>query len=513
MKKATGRQSSKSTPNAAALSKAALPRLVVKFKDDFGLPYQDGIEAQFNQSDRSFWNQLSVQFPGLMLKRLFRAITPAQLSAKIAQAQQRDPTYTGPSLLTYYSLEYPAGTDLLALLKAICPWRIVETAYVESRVLLPPALTPDDEPHFGEQGYLLGGNVGVNAPYAWGKLGAAGAGKGVRFIDIELGWNLEHEDLLDADGNPVVRELVGVNHPYDGWRAHGTSVLGIVLAQDNGRGNIGIAPYAKAAVVSEIIARTEEYDDVADRPNAILSAISRLRFGDGDVLLLEAQYVADCMDDETRFWPAEVEYAVFGALRFAAAWGVVVIEPAGNGRRNLDTEEFVQQVANNDSGWCMESPCPRRVTFNLASRRFKDSGAIMVGGGTSSVPHERWPETNFGKRIDCYAWAENIHALTTREGPPGVYSSGYTDDDAEEHAEHGHDHSFNGTSGAAAIIAGVALVVQSAAKRLLGRRLNPEEMRALLRNPALGVRSSSTGDRIGVMPDLKKILLHLPSLR
>lgn len=511
MKKATGRQSNKSTANAAALSKAALPRLIVKFKDDFGLPYQDGIEEKFSQADRDFWKQLSVRFPGLTLKRLFRAISPAQLKAKIAQAQQRDPTYTGPSLLTYYSLEYPAGLDLPALLEAICPWRIVETAYAESRVLLPPAVTPCNEPNFLAQHYLLGRNLGINAPYAWRELGAAGAGKGVRFIDIELGWNLEHEDLLDADGNPVVRELVGVNHPYDGWRAHGTSVLGIVLAQDNGRGNIGIAPYAEAYVMSEVERRTEEYDDITSRYDAILKAVCRLR--PGDVLLLEAQYVADCLDDETRPWPAEVDYAVFGALQFAHAWGIVVIEPAGNGRWDLDAEEFVQQVANNDSGWCMESPCRRRVTFNPACCGFQDSGAIMVGGGTSCYQHRRWPETNFGKRIDCYAWAENIHALTTREGPPDVYSSGYTDDDAEEHAGHGHDHSFNGTSGAAAIIAGVALAVQSAAKRLLGRRLNPEEMRALLRNPALGVRSSSTGDRIGVMPDLKKILLHLPSLR
>ncbi len=511
MKKATDSRRKPSATVSVAPGKALLPRLVVKFKDDVELPYQDGVEARLNQADRDFWKQLSVRFPGLTLKRLFRVITPAQLSAKIAQAQQTDITYKGPNLLTYFSLEYPAGTDLSALLEALCRWLIVETAYVESRVLLPPALTPDDEPHFREQRYLLGENIGINAPYAWARLDAAGAGEGVRFIDIESGWNLEHEDLLRADGSPVVRELVGVNHPYDGWRAHGTSVLGIVLAQDNGRGNIGIAPNAAASVVSEVVARTAEYDDVVDRTRAIEVAIWRLEFG--DVLLLEAQYVADCMADETRPWPAEVEDAVFALLRFAAAWGIIVIEPAGNGEWDMDTEEFVQQVANADSGWCQESPCKRRVTLNPASRRFRDSKAIMVAGGTSSVPHGRWSETNFGKRIDCYAWAENIHALTTREGPPGVYSSDYTSDAAAEHERHGHDHSFNGTSGASAIIAGVALVVQSAAKKLRGHRLGPDEMRALLRNPARGVKSARAADRIGVMPDLKKILLHLSRSR
>lgn len=44
------------------------------------------------------------------------------------------------------------------------------------------------------QGYLnAASSFGIDARYAWGEPG--GNGKGVLVVDIEKGWNLDHEDL------------------------------------------------------------------------------------------------------------------------------------------------------------------------------------------------------------------------------------------------------------------------------------------------------------------------------
>ncbi len=62
---------------------------------------------------------------------------------------------------------------------------------------------------------------------------------------------------------------------------------------------------------------------------------------------------------------------------------------------------------------------------------------------------------------------------------------------------------FNGTSSASAIVAGVAIAVQSIAEAAGKKRLGPAQMRETLSHHANGTPSP---DRIGVMPDLKKII-------
>ncbi len=505
-----------------AQSNRSIPRLVVKFRDDLapehkgGFEYADHVEDQFNQTDRGIWEQLTSPFngkeKGITLNRLFTAIPPDALKKKREQARLTDPTYLGPDPLTYFSLEYPAGADLYNLVKSISSWPIVETAYVESQaVVLPEAFSPTNEPNYREQGYLSGNGIGINVQAAWDALGGINARPGdrVKFIDIEQGWHLEHQDLLVGKaGSTIIQEVVGINHPYDGWRSHGTSVLGIVLAQDNEYGNIGIAPNAIASVVSERLELDEEYDSVVDRPNAILHALDRLGFG--DVLLLEAQHVDGCYSRETtRPWPAEVEDAVFAAIRLGSALGIVIIEPAGNGGRDFDIEhgEYLQQISDRPSGVCWRSPDLRTVSLNPeAESYYRDSGAIMVAGGTADKTHSRWERSNFGKRINCYGWAEKIHALTTREIDE-VYQSEFT----EEHTGHSHSHYFNGTSGAAAIIAGAALLAQHAAKQLReGDPLSPYQLRALFSNISYG--TGSAAERIGVMPDLGEIVTRLRNI-
>jgi hypothetical protein len=103
--------------------------------------------------------------------------------------------------------------------------------------------------------------------------------------------------------------------------------------------------------------------------------------------------------------------------------------------------------------------------------------------------------SNFGSRIDCYAWGENV--TTTWSDAAGVKTGpmAYTG-------------VFSGTSAAAAIVAGAALSVQGMAQSVLGFRLSPGQLRAILSdpNPMINTRPANWPvDRIGVMPNLKGI--------
>ena len=56
----------------------------------------------------------------------------------------------------------------------------------------------------------------------------------------------------------------------------------------------------------------------------------------------------------------------------------------------------------------------------------------MVGAGSSAIPHSRLSRptlSNYGNRIDCYAWGENID--TTATNLPGTKQCGGTTPDLE----------------------------------------------------------------------------------
>jgi len=137
----------------------------------------------------------------------------------------------------------------------------------------------------------------------------------------------------------------------------------------------------------------------------------------------------------------------------------------------------------------------KKKILNRNSPDFKDSGAIMVGASSSNVPHQKIDYSNCGNRIDCYAWGEDV--VTAGYFP---WSSGY--------ATNTYTDKFNGTSSATAIVAGIAIAVQSIIEANHCTRLSPKQMRDILSSDLCGTRSANgrLKDKIGVMPDLKKII-------
>jgi hypothetical protein len=375
-----------------------------------------------------------------------RQFAPAE--ALIIEARDQAP------FLQYYAIECSNPVESQAVAETLRSWPTVETAYVEGGPT-PPPLNPSDDPRSTNQGYLDAAPAGINARAVW----PAADGSGIGFVDLERGWTLNHEDLAAAN----ISIISGVNQDYHG---HGTAVLGEVSAVDNARGGIGIAPGVTTRVVSQW--RTTNTYNTAE---AILSAAATMNAG--DVLLLEAQ---TSHPNASGYVPVEVEQAVFDAIQYATYISIVVVEAGANGSVDLDTFQDVNG----------------RQILNRASADFRDSGAIMVGAASSTAPHQRLSFSNYGSRIDCFAWGQNID--TCGDGWTGTDTTTYTT-------------SFGGTSGASPIVTGAALLMQSWAVKK-GRGLyTPQALRDLLSDASRNTRSANpASDRIGVMPNLQALI-------
>ncbi|MEA2233250.1 MAG: serine protease [Solirubrobacteraceae bacterium] len=359
----------------------------------------------------------------------------------------------------------------------------VELAYAEMVVSDPAAraITVTRNPLSAWQDYLKKAPIGINARWAWTKPG--GKGNRVRVADIEQGWRLRHEDLRgkaptlipNPNGHVPLINRDGTGG-YIGH--HGAAVMGVIAADDNDRGIIGIAPMLDSLLAAPI------YDamDAVHVADALTNASKAT--SSGDVLLLEVQRGLD--EDAL---PTETDSADFDAIRLATSHGRIVIEAAGNGNSNLDEWRDVTT---------------KRRRLSRDDLDFEDSGAIMVGACQSALAavvidddhstlgHARALTSNYGSRIDCYAWGENV-TTSGYDGPSPdtAYTLG-----------------FGGTSSAAAIIAGAAVLTQSMhrAKTPTPKELWAIAMRSILSNGATGTLQSTlpTGT-IGSMPDLQQI--------
>ena len=211
----------------------------------------------------------------------------------------------------------------------------------------------------------------------------------------------------------------------------------------------GTNGHVAAAIVYALITR-------ADGPTPL---------AEGDVLLLEIQRGG---------LPTEVDAADLDAIRLASALGIIVVEAGGNGNRNLDA------YVDPDTGF----------SLRRGASSFRDSGAILVGAAWSVLPHDRSPFSNYGSRLDCFAWGDS------------VTSCGYGDL-AGDQVDDYYTNTFSGTSSASPIIAAAAALVQA----LHPATLHPLQMRKLLSNPATGTRQGSgVAGFIGIMPDLRRLV-------
>ncbi len=119
--------------------------------------------------------------------------------------------------------------DSLATDPPMTPW--------DAELSLDPDEAAEDLDAFA-QPWLSGD--GINVVKAWAYPGARG--QSIRVADIEQGWTFDHIDLYDTARPDRIRRVYGLNQAYMG---HGTAVLGILAARDDGRGCTGAVPDAE----------------------------------------------------------------------------------------------------------------------------------------------------------------------------------------------------------------------------------------------------------------------------
>lgn len=435
-------------------------------------------------SDKSELIDIAVEFELYELAEFLRDnsnLKPARViqsrtTAEIRNLEKRARHGTNPpehSLNTFWRMRFGNAQDkdiTLGKLNAIAGDQFF--VYTETLVGCPSDNVTNNE-HQHRQNYLDEAPTGVDARWAWTQAG--GKGEGVKLIDLEVAWRFSHEDL------PTVELLHGSNKQGVGSEtgAHGTHVLGVIAAPNNTTGIIGVAPALSSLKV------VSHYKNGPGGPGdyhveeAILEAT--LNLDAGDVLLLEVQRFEIGSPGAL---PTEVNLADYTAIRLAVSLGIVVVEAAANGDRDLS-------MWQDQFGKTLLDP-------NSDDRR--DSGAILVGSAVHTVTgtpegHERYYTSNHGNRVDCYAWGDRV--VTTGAGSLGDS----TNVDAQ------YTVNFSETSAASAIIAGVAAVTQAWCKDRYSAPLTPGQLRAVLSSPSFGTpQVNIAGEPIGVMPNLRKIL-------
>jgi hypothetical protein len=370
-----------------------------------------------------------------------------------------------------------------------------EGAYVKPPTLLAVRAMPAPSDHVAReatpdftarQGYLDAAPAGIDARYAWALPGGRGAG--VHVVDVEGGWDFEHEDLRVNKGGVIG----GTPFPERHWRDHGTAVLGVIAGDANAFGVTGACPEAKTSAVS--------HRGRGSAP-AIYDAAEAL--GPGDVVLIEAHRPGPRFNyvprpDQRGFIPVEWWPDDLAVIQAVTARGVIVVEAAGNGAEDLDDALYDRPAKGFPRSWV--NPLRRAV----------DTGAILVGAGAPPPgTHGRagyGPDrckldfSNYGASVDAQGWGREV--TTTGYG------------DLQNETEHrAYTDGFSGTSSASPVVVGALGCVQGVLRARAQPPLTPARARALLREACSPQQSGPHGTveraPIGGRPDVRKMLATL----
>jgi hypothetical protein len=320
------------------------------------------------------------------------------------------------------------------------------------------------------------------APAAWNPSGMGheyfepvfnGTGLGARVCDLEYSWDYDHADVSKALNSQI---NVNVADPFNDTD-HGTAVIGMLVADDNGWGITGMCKDATLRTCGTFFGIPPTWNP----GGAILVAISQLP--PSATILLEQQWNYNNPntpgDDfipvewfTNTFPSAQTANAVYSAIQLAAANNIYVVEAAGNGGYDLNSLVFAGESGATIVG----------------------AGGAYPGGLGNAGNLERLAFSSFGFRVNVQGWGENV----TTTGYGNLYSEVGTDN-------YDYTASFGGTSSASAHVA-AAMVCYSAFRTPSGL-LSPLAMRDRFILSGTPQMFGNPG-HIGPRPDLMRLFVY-----
>ncbi len=443
-------------------------RVTVKFREGSGFRLQNGELSALKAAEVALFQKAlgELKIPPSSVRRLFTR-PPEALDAERLEGQRQSGKRLA-DLNLYYIIDLPQGVSAASIASKLNQLDSVEFAEPRRLPSPPPAdPTPDST---SKQGYKDDPPRGIGVP-GHDKV-RGGDGAGMRAVDIEYSWRVDHEDLnLPRDR---IRPIPGCE-PEDPFGSdHGTAVLGEVIGARNAYGVTGIAPATFFFLVpANCTSGTGGYL----LENAIETAASLLE--PGDVIILEQQTGAcggACGRDQVGCGPVEAEQSVFDAIQRATSLGRIVVEAAGNGRVDLDGP----------------------ACHKAFDREVRDSGAIVVGAG-SAAEHARLSFSSYGSRADVQAWGDE------------VTTTGYGDAFSPSDEQRRYTHQFGGTSSATPIVSSAVLSINGVRRACGLAPALPAEMRLVLSSTGTPQANAETG-HIGPLPNIRAALAAMPGV-
>lgn len=441
-------------------SEAYEQRLVLKFRDAVRARASSSGDitssAGFDlSSSQAVADRFGAKF--LPLIRLSEeALTRLEERAR-AQSDRAQPDLAGMVIVDLKNQSKPA---LEAAARAFLELSEVEWASFEALGVPPPFdLPPTSGDLVGQQTYL-GDNPGQNANFARG-IGATG--DGIRISDCEYGWNPDHEDLNEIDLHLEPGQTIHPSVYSNGWEQHGTAVAGVTSSLINAYGCNAIAPACEFYSYPEWTV-----EEKFRRVTCITNAIANSEIG--DVVLLEMQTPGE----GGGFGPAELDIAVWTVVKTGTDAGVIVVAAAGNGNQNLDSAPYEEYMSRGDSG------------------------AIIIGAGSSTISHNKLSFSTYGSRVDVQAWGQNVMTL-------GYGDIAFNGLDKNQW----YTPQFSGTSSASSISAPCVALIQSFHAAQSGTLLTSVEMRQLLIETGWPQQNEMISGHIGPAINLRNALMTL----
>ena len=408
------------------------------------------------------------RYPAAAVEPLVTGVSSAAI-ASLARVAKARTGASVPDMRDWYRVTLPADVDVDQTLSGLRALDGVLAADPAADPAPPPA-TPD---FTAMQTYLRLAPVGIGADFSLADPRSRGAG--VRIADLEYYWNSTHEDLQLTAAN----DFGGAAYPqYTAFGdEHGTGVFGEMAAKDNGYGVTGGVPDASMNGISPT--RRNANGGTSYVPAAALTYVAQF-LSPGDAVLIEQQTVGP--NGGTRYVPLEWQQSSFDAMKMLNGLGVIVVETGGNGSENLDAANMLGRF----------------------DRTVRDSGAIIVGAGSSNTAHTSLSFSSWGNRMDLQGVGQNV----TTTGFNGNLFGGT----APENINVRYTRSFSGTSSSGPIVTNAVVAVQSYLKAT-GRLWTADQISTLLKST--GTPQGDPAHRVGEFPDiaaaLKKIEVDAPT--